>query len=826
MKHLSRILIALVLALVIAGTLPAQVFADALPEYVSEVKIYQGSCDAAASEGFKILSDEKGDPIDLNQGSGSTDIGAKGNKKVYLGYKTTTNKKDAITDLALMNMKGGYSVSEYDALMEYQLKEQILPLIDRFIVAIKEYRENYYSKNEANQKRAQYVHDALNKLYDDDTSQLLGDLLLHETLYERAARLYDALSSAEQAKTTIFDVSRKLYENFSEQERVEHADLVTIILQANGQATLLLENLITRAADTEDDTWLERLEGVTYEDLLAVQSGSPTDKMNALAKQYDDDAQEILAMWDTFKDQLDKYDETLALLKAEEAKDLSKEEAIVAGYDPEKATDEQTEAYANATAAIRLHSEIIANYNADIFCHDLLENIDYGDGTLLEFFTMERKEISDDITLLYPLVACLTGGQRAGLEFITLQELVMIGASDAEGYKNAKIDDMITASVYLGVDREIYQKGGVALTSEALRKDAPAAQTPEKSYACFIWGCITAGLALTGIGVAAASFAVRNTTLKAITAYNDKITNLTQAIKDCQTNTKGLVYHMADTVELNVERGGEMQQEVQNVVKKYGTYLDEKALPSIDNAIDKLDDAYNPEYLARMTERSETCKYMMTGAAVFTVVMIITSAVLIGLSYAQMKAYYNVDFTPIPHYMVDAKDITAYNEDGDLIVLKNQSAYYKAVESNRKKGDAYFSDIGACADLNGCVNPQWLALYAVKNEAMSPILASSLKVVVGNVTVPQGYETGIHMFGEKAAFNLNSKDYCWNQSAKSVMVYFKVEKAAPSSAGTTGSNFTAGNLALAGGAGLAIGALISGLAVSAAGKKKKTEATA
>ena len=89
MKHLSKILIALVLVLIIAGTLPAQVFADSLPEYISAVKAYEGNCSKAAEEGFTILCDEKGDPVDLNQGSGATGVGAKGNKKVYLGYKTT-----------------------------------------------------------------------------------------------------------------------------------------------------------------------------------------------------------------------------------------------------------------------------------------------------------------------------------------------------------------------------------------------------------------------------------------------------------------------------------------------------------------------------------------------------------------------------------------------------------------------------------------------------------------------------------------------------------------------------------------------------------------
>ena len=53
------------------------------------------------------------------------------------------------------------------------------------------------------------------------------------------------------------------------------------------------------------------------------------------------------------------------------------------------------------------------------------------------------------------------------------------------------------------------------------------------------------------------------------------------------------------------------------------------------------------------------------------------------------------------------------------------------------------------------------------------------------------------------------------------MVYYKVEKAAASSASSAGSNFSGGTLALTGAGGLALGALISGIAVSAKGRKRK-----
>ena len=185
--------------------------------------------------------------------------------------------------------------------------------------------------------------------------------------------------------------------------------------------------------------------------------------------------------------------------------------------------------------------------------------------------------------------------------------------------------------------------------------------------------------------------------------------------------------------------------------------------------------------------------------------------------------------------MVDAKDITAYNAKGEMEVIKNQSAYYKAVECNRTSGDEKYKNIGKFADMNGDVGKQWLALYAVKNEAMAPILADSLLVKVNETDLPAGYTTGIHMFGSDSAFNLNDSKYVWNANASKVFVYFNVDDKPVStstgasvgtntdSASVTGSVFTMGNLVLSAGIGLVLGAGIAMLIFIAMKPKKKEE---
>ena len=192
-----------------------------------------------------------------------------------------------------------------------------------------------------------------------------------------------------------------------------------------------------------------------------------------------------------------------------------------------------------------------------------------------------------------------------------------------------------------------------------------------------------------------------------------------------------------------------------------------------------------------------------------------------------MKEYYNVAFTPMPRYIIDEKDLIGYNSKGEKIVLKNQSAYYKLVDCNRTQADEMYKVLGTGSDMNGDVGQQWLALYAVKNEAMEPILASSLVAKVfeedEEIKLPDGYTAGIHMFGSDAAFNLNNSYYDWNNEAPATYVYFKTDD---SVASTSGANFTTGTLALSGSVGIALGAVITALVLKAKRKPEKSETVA
>ena len=161
MKHLTRALIAVILAILTAGILPAQVFADSIPEYISEIKLGEGRTYAEAEKGlsdYKILKDENGKSVDINEAAVKDDD-SKGDRVVLFGYKTTTDREEAITDIALMNMKGGYSVRDYEKLLEDHYTEQVEPFILNFRSALEEYRINYNSGSGSNKARAVYVRE-------------------------------------------------------------------------------------------------------------------------------------------------------------------------------------------------------------------------------------------------------------------------------------------------------------------------------------------------------------------------------------------------------------------------------------------------------------------------------------------------------------------------------------------------------------------------------------------------------------------------------------------------------------------------------------------
>ena len=783
MKTFFKAAAAVLLAATLFIQAPARAYAQEVnkPDYISEVKIAMGSGAEDALEGYTILKDEKGKVVDLNQDAGGG-WGSQGDRRVILGYKTTKEQSEAITDLAVMNMKGGYDVQEYEALIQQRMDAQVIPMIRRFLATINEYRENMVSDDDVNRERAQYMHDALNKFTDDDCGGAgLGDLLLNPTKFEMGDAAYNALT---------------------EDQKKQHCDIVTMFMQADGQLMLMIYDLLTRAADTNEDSWLERFSAITYDDLLSSYDMPETDAKIQAAKDFEDDARILLQNWDQFREVLTNAEEKAAGLESMEGPD---EEALadkVNKLGDQTSSDEIADAgYDMILAQAEQSMMVILATNAAVAAY--LRSFDHEDGTLFDFFTRSSADIENDITVLYPLIASLSEGQRAGLEYISLRELVIAGSREND-YSDLDLETLETTSVYEGVDRAIYEKGGVALTWAARREEAMAAEqnaadkNPLSTKTIVMWALT--GAAGLGFIASASAWAKNGIPLLAnkikLASYNRQYKNLLK-----------LEPRLQDKVFVDPEAYRRLknlpeEKEVALIkIETQGTYI--KTLPAA----------------------SKTAAWMSAG---FAAAMVVLAGVSLYLTWEDMKNYYKVDFSPIPHCMVDETAITYYNANGQKLVKENHAAYYKAVTVANRTDDKYIKILGDCADLNGDVGQQWLALYACwDNKACQPILADSLKAVVGSQEVPAGYETGIHMFGSESAFNLNNKMYDWNQSAKSIFVYFQIDKDAKiGDTSTSGSAFSGGWIALAAVLGMGLGAAVTAVSMKTIRRKKERIAEA
>ena len=819
MKKISMVFVALLLCFTMAALSPAQVIAatsdSAKHQYISEVKVGMGATseEAAAellAEGFTILKEDGGSYADLNYEAGTKSGMKKGptQKVVYLGYKTTDDPKKAITDLAVMNMNGGYSVEDYNILMNNYLEGQIKPFVNRFIATLNEYRENYQKpKDSLNHIRADYYRQMLNKLTDDDTgNKPLGDLLLNETKYEMGDEKYNALSEA---------------------EKKNHADILTLLTQGNGQAVMLMEGLVAKAADTADNSWMERISDFDLDVLKAkVKKDNPNLSTEAdinaeLDKQYYDIAMKLVGKQTALSESLNNEEKNTEvenkLKNKEDQSGKVKEKVEKLGDDiSEKEAEDLAVDMLDAEADMVSGSEVLEN----IVMAQYLDAAEYGDESLLDFFSNNAGYSEDIVRGWYPIAASLSEGQIAALDFLSLEDLISVAVTSKDGYQETGLDKLSTASIYQDVDRAIYEPGGVALTNAALRANKKASEDPDNTsfslsnLGVILWACTGAGATAMGASLIAAkvigSMKPPADLVNRVNELTEKIINA-KSVMECTYTDSFYLQHpyYVDTIQWTAKN---------NIIRNT-----EELRPLQEQL-----DAAN----AQIAAKSTLCKYLSAGFAIVTAIL---AGLAIYTTVSEMLEYYKVTFTPIPRYIVDEANITEKSANGEKVVIKSDSAYYKVVPCNRKEGSSdiekeNYRILGTANDLNGDVGKQWLSLYSVRYEKGKPILADSLKVVKGSDELPSGYEAGIHRFGEPAKFNLTSTLYCYNDKPNGTYVFFKnadktvKEMTGGSNKVSSGSMFSFGSLAIGGGIGLLLGGGLAALVMTAARKRKEKNA--
>ena len=736
-KHFKAVL-SLVLAVVLTfGTCANALAATNKSTYIKDVVLSYGkTADEAKAwlteNGYEILD------YDLNEGADDTFSTA---RAVYLGYTTTDNAEEAITDMRLMNMKGGYSVQDYQMLLEDQ-KANIKLFMDNFIVAINEYRANY----KAGQGRAVAAHDMLNLLYDDDSQQYMGDALLNKIKEEYTDEEWSALSEDEQAKV---------------------ADMTTILMQANSDAVLTIEQTLATATDTGDTLWIDRYESAgSYDDMLDAimeeKNLSVNEAEKALAAEYDEDAKTIAAQFESYKDYLEKYTNS----------DISFEntEAEIEAYQAEHADFDQVNWFAAGTQ------------------YELISRLMNDGISLYELVTSEDYDVKGaDSYLLYPLVSCLTEGQRACLELLPMYQVVALGINNDAAAEEAmdgmtdELTEKLKTSIYDGVDRTIFG-GDVALTNEAIRLQAATGKNAVDTGWDHISG---ASIALY------ASFAVSLAMTVGAWVANAHFYNLQVEYSSMAYNIGAAKAAVADNVEKIAAGGATMDQ--------INTY-NQAAMDARD--------------AVRVGARAQGWATFFKYAGI---AMTCISVVLIGLSlwstYNDLKDYYNAEFTPIPMHMVDENT----NDSGEKVYT-----YYDAVKCNRVEA-GFVTDanklLGDYGDINGDVGRQWVALYTTKDKAAGDPITSVPVVQYKSSDIPKESSTALSMFGENVAQNLTNEQlgYTYDDDMGGIYMFYNVDENA--FAGSVFSDSSYILISVAAAAVIGVAAFFAGAGV----QKKKTQ---
>ena len=164
---MKKIISLILVVATLFAALTVNVGAARVEEFISEVAlVYEDSVEDAkkAIEGtdWKLYEQDLNANADYMFDDG-----------VYLIYKTTTDVEEAITDLRVMDMYGGYSTSNYEKQLEAS-KNAYEQVIDYLRITMYEFKELYNAGDEM----AKLAYRQMNYYKDTDTNKLMGDFFL------------------------------------------------------------------------------------------------------------------------------------------------------------------------------------------------------------------------------------------------------------------------------------------------------------------------------------------------------------------------------------------------------------------------------------------------------------------------------------------------------------------------------------------------------------------------------------------------------------------------------------------------------------------------
>ena len=772
MKKIIKGIISIFLVLSMMLGTSVVVFADSSiqEEYISDLRlIYADSYDAAKLaladsklEGYKILNNN------LNANSGKTGV--------WLAYKTTTNVDDAITDISVMQMGGGYMVGNYQEMIknsraDYEAMGQI------YLDAIDYFAEAY----EAEDFLAKAAYRQLNFYagLDKYTEERLGDLFVDGAL--------------------------------------KKADIATLFFEGNAKITDNIRSLLAMGVSYNEDGkhYLEKV-GEFVKDMDA-------DATIEFNQAYNDLSQFIAPVLPVFRNMFEE-------LSAYEAE---------FNYEDEELTDLELKYVEYKAIADRLRAiQYLGDQTLYDFCMAYTMNTsNYTSIYPLAAALNEGQIAMTKVSHYYDVVRYSMSDypeETIDQEITALEEKYQDESVDVYLGVDRDVYSQTFALTTAAYRADAYTES-TSLMNALFGNSAWVDTTKQLAAGAvgvglFVWAI--ARTAKGGFGVPAekaasmAYNAVQKAEAKALKAAEEIATETMDSWGD-ETYLKIIEgfhdkYSMLDSKYL-VENwdalnfGGKIDEVKAIMVDYYGGV--EKMVGN-----DEADALFeiSGKYLKELKDKTESgissakrsVGLSVYGGRIFTGLLYIAGAASLAYSaislYKQIRDHYHPTYDEIPMAMVDLVKTV----DGDRYIK------YDVVLDAQKKDGEYHA-----ADLNAFAGERWNAIYYTKNsEAGKPLLAD-FEISNSDNHVDEGY-TPVCRFGEGICYDLNK----YNFSSDSAMIFLSIRQSENVKSDVSdvpdvvGTLFGTGIWALAGCVGIVIG--VGGALVTNAllGKKKSNDA--
>lgn len=746
----------LAITMTVCTVLP--IFAVDGEEYICELRLiyaedYDEAKDILEDSDFKDY-----ELLDENLNEDTDEIG------VWLAYKTTTDIEDAITDIAVMQMDGGYQEGNYQEMIQQSYKE-------------------YMERGEIYLDAIQYFSEA----YDE------GHFMTEVAF--RQLNFY-TVESKGIPDTEIPDFEGELLGDIF-LDGITAKELATMFMEGNAYALRNIRALLAMGVSYNED-------GLTYLDKVGVEVEQVTaDPLLYANENYHDLAALISPTVTVFRDmfkELEAYEPEL-------------------NYEDEEFTELEMKylEYKSMAEMTRKVNYLDGKTLYD-FCKAYKVNEeDYSSLYPLVAALNEGQVAMAQVAHYYDVVRYSMPTTGLSEEDI-LDELEVLEDEYGDNPFN----------IYTGVDRSIYRGSFAltsvadranAFTEEGLMATLFEGQKSALNITVGVTGCVGAGLML---GTLAYHIAVKWPAWKAMSAYK---TQFAFTARGWSTNsTLNGVFgqtpdQVANTIISKVYNGNgylkwtfDKKMAYLEQVYRYGqppkgfgyeyTCLKKEWSEVIESG--------NMKSLQADAEYASSVASSKLGAVgtlyVVGGLMILVSAITLGVSVIN---YYHPDYDDIPVAMVDLIETA----DGDRYIK-----YDVVFETEEVEEGVY-----AAADLNAFAGHRWNALYYTKSyEAGKPLLADEFYLSNSNNTPKDGYAP-VHRFGENICYDLNK--YVFEDDTS---IYLSVKQSENQKAAVAdvpelvGSMFGTGFLFLAGGIGLVAG--IGGtLAVRGVAGKRKTK---